>query len=317
MNVIIIIFFISYGLYSFLNNLKFWFIYIILLGTYYFLTQYKIINQYYENVRRKVCLSAWKTPYDPQTYTTMKLDITKIIPYLKKKSEEIKEHITPTIFTIKLMAIILKKYPEVYGYIKFGRYETKNGVDICCLVQVGGGQELANTTIVDCEKKNFKIITEELVSSVKLLRERKNKDQNKKMALFKFIPTYIMGPATQILSYLSSIGMKFKSVGLKKFEFGSCVITSIGSLGIADSYAPIPPLTFAPLLLTLCSRYDVNIKDENGNIFTKSYVKMNFTSDCRFFDTYSAAAIMKDIHLIGEDPELFEKECKKYESEEN
>ena len=103
----------------------------------------------------------------------------------------------------------------------------------------------------------------------------------------------------------------------KNNEFGSCVITSIGSLGIADSYAPIPPLTFAPLLLTLCSRYDVNIKDENGKIVTKSYVKMNFTSDCRFFDTYSAAAIMKDIHLIGEDPELFEKECKKYESEEN
>ena len=37
-------------------------------------------------------------------------------------------HLTPTIFTIKLMSIILKKYPEVYGYIKFGRYDTKEGV---------------------------------------------------------------------------------------------------------------------------------------------------------------------------------------------
>ena len=317
MNVIFVIFFISYGLYSFFNNFKFWIVYILLLAIYYYLTQYKLINQYREKVSRKIFISAWKNPYDPQTYTTMKLDITKIIPYLKKKSEEIKEHLTPTIFTIKLMAIILKKYPEVYGYIKFGKYETKKGVDICCLVQVGGGQELANTTIIECEKKNFKIITEELVSSVKLLRERKNKDQNKKMFLFKFFPTYLMGPATQILSYLSSIGMRFKAVGLKKFEFGSCVITSIGSLGISDSYAPIPPLTFAPLLLTLCSKYDVNIKDENGKIDTKTYMKMNFTADYRFFDTASAVAIMKDIHLIGEDPDLFEKECKKYESEEN
>ncbi len=120
-------------------------------------------------------LSSWSTPYDPQTYTHLKLDITKIIPYLKKKSEEIGEHLTPTIFAIKLMAIILKKYPETYGYIRFGRYEPKQGVDVCCLVQVGGGKELANTTIYECEKKNFKQITEELMQSVKLLRARKNR----------------------------------------------------------------------------------------------------------------------------------------------
>ena len=317
MNVIIVIFFLSYSLYAFMNNLKFWFIYIILLAIYYYITQYKIINQCRENISRKIFLSAWQNPYDPQTYTTMKLDITKIIPYLKKKSEEIKEHLTPTIYTIKLMAIILKKYPEVYGYIKFGRYETKNGVDICCLVQVGDGQELSNATIYDCEKKNFKKITEELKLSVKSLRQKKNKSQKKRNLLFKFVPTFITGPFQQITTYLSSVGINCNFIGLRKFEFGSFLISSIGSLGIDDSFAPIPPLSFAPLLLTLCSKYNVNLKNENGEIETKTYLKMNFTSDYRFFDTSSAIAIMKDIHLIGENPELFENECKKYESEKN
>ena len=209
------------------------------------------------------------------------------------------------------MAIILKKYPEVYGYIKFGVYDTKDGVDICCLVQVGDGKELANTTIIDCDKKNFQQITDELVDNVKLLRARKNKDQNFKMKIFKFIPTYITGPFTQIVSYLSSIGVKFDALGLKKFEFGSCVITSIGGLGIEHSYAPIPPLTFAPLLLTLCSKYNVNKRDENGNIETRTYLRMNFTADYRFFNMKNSSQIFKDIHLFGEDPEKFENECKK------
>ena len=74
------------------------------------------------------------------------------------------------------------------------------------------------------------------------------------------------GPFTQIFSYLSSIGLRIDALGLKRFEFGSCVITSLGKLDIDNSYAPIPPLTFAPLLLTLCSKYNVNKKDENGNI---------------------------------------------------
>ena len=163
------------------------------------------------------------------------------------------------------------------------------------------------------KKKNFVQITQELISSVKLLRERKNKDQNFKMKIFKFIPTFFTGPFTHTMSYLSSIGIRIDALGLKRFEFGSCVITSLGKLDIDDSYAPIPPLTFAPILLTLCSKYEVNKRDEEGKIETKTYLRMNFTGDYRFFEPKTVAAIMKDIHLIGEDPIKFEEELKKYE----
>ena len=236
MNSLIIIFFLAYGLYAFFNNFKFWLIYTICLVLYYYFTQQTFYHSARCNIGKKICYSAWSNPYDPQVYTCVKLDITKIIPYLKRKSEELKEHFTPTIYAIKLMSIIMKKYPAVYGYIKFGIYEAKDGMDICCLVNVGQGNELANTTIKNCEHKNMKEITDELMDNVKLLRERKNKDQNKKMKLYRLIPTFIMGPMTQIFSYISSIGIKVKSLGLKQFEFGSCVITSIGGLGIENSF---------------------------------------------------------------------------------
>jgi hypothetical protein len=292
------IFFFSYGLYSFFNNFKFWLVYIFFVSLYFIISRYKFSTSNQKNIPKKINYTSWSNPYDPQTYTTLKLDITKILPYLKQKEEQIKVHLTPTIFSIKLMAIVLKKYPEVYGYIKFGRYDTKEGVDICCLVEVGGGKELANTTLVECEKKNFQEIQIEFEKSVKLLKTRKNKDQNFKMKIFKFIPTFLTGPFTQIVSYLSSIGVKINAVGLKRFEFGSCVITSIGSLGIDDSYAPIPPLTFAPLLLTLCSKYTKYYFDENNEIKEKIILKMNFTSDYRFFSIDTAKKIKEDVSLF-------------------
>ena len=282
------------------------------LSIYYFITRKNVLNQKNINVSNKINRSIWSNIHEPDTYISVKLDITKIIPYLKKKSEEIKENITPTIFTIKLMAIILKKYPEVYGYIKFGRYEPKNGIDICCIVQVGEGSELANCTIKNCETKNFKEITKELNDSVKILRARKNKDQNIKMTMFKFVPTFLTGPIVQIVSYLSSIGIKVKAIGLRKFEFGSFVITSIGGLGIENSFAPIPPFTFAPLLLTLCKKYIINKKNGEDIVDTRVYMKMNFTADYRFFNPRNAISLFKDIHLYGENPEKFESECKKY-----
>ena len=315
MNALLVIFFISYALYSFFNNLKFWFVFVILLALYYYLSQVKFFHNSRSNLNRKISVSAWSTPYDPQVYTTVKLDITKIIPYLDKKSKEISEHLTPTIFAIKLMSIVLIKYPEISGYIKFGRYEPKEGVDICCLVNVGGGSELANTTITNCEKKNFKKIVEELMNSVKKLRERKNAFQNKKMNFYKLVPTFIMGPLTQLFSYLSAIGVKAEFLGVRKFEFGSCVITSIGGLGIEYSLVPIPPVSFSSLILTLCAKYDVNKKNEKGEIETKTYLTLNFTTDYRFFDFKTASEMFKSLHKIGSDPDLFEEECKKYENE--
>lgn len=312
MNSLLIIFFLSYGLYAFFNNFKFWIIYTIFISIYYYIIRKNELKQKNINVSNKINHSIWSNIHEPDTYITVKLDITKIVPYLKKKSEQIKENITPTIFTIKLMAIVLRKYPEVYGYIKFGRYEPKSGIDICSIVQVGEGSELANCTIQNCETKNFKQITKELNDSVKILRARKNKDQNIKMKMFKFVPTFLTGPITQIVSYLSSIGVKVKAIGLRKFEFGSFVITSIGGLGIEHSYAPIPPFTFAPLLLTLCKKKDVIKKMEDDKIETRTYLKMNFTADYRFFNPRNASSIFKDIHLYGEDPQKFEDECKKY-----
>ena len=186
MNSLLIIFFLSYGLYAFFNNFKLWIIYIIFISLFFFISKKIQENEKNMNISNKINHTTWSNIHEPDTYTTVKLDITKIVPYLKKKSEQIKENITPTIFTIKLMAIILKKYPEVYGYIKFGRYEPKDGIDICCIVQVGEGSELANATISNYEKEIFKDITKELNDNIKILRARKNIDQNIKMTMFRF-----------------------------------------------------------------------------------------------------------------------------------
>ncbi|MCQ2816337.1 MAG: 2-oxo acid dehydrogenase subunit E2 [archaeon] len=186
MNALLVIFFITYGIYSFFNNINFWLIFLTLVLTYIYTTQMFKAKEY---LSRKVSIATWSAPYDPQTYTSIKLNITKVVPYLEKISAEIGDKITLTIYTIKLMAIILKKHPEVYGFIRLGRYFPKETVDICCLVQVGGGKELANTTIIGCESKSFSEISKELKNSVALLRERKNKDQVKKMNIFKYIPT--------------------------------------------------------------------------------------------------------------------------------
>ena len=86
MNAILIIFFISYGLYSFFNNFKFWLIYMLSIIIYYFISKKKFsTNNNKENIPKKINYTSWSNPYDPQTYTTLRLDITKILLTSKKR----------------------------------------------------------------------------------------------------------------------------------------------------------------------------------------------------------------------------------------
>ena len=66
---------------------------------------------------------------------------------------------------------------------------TKEDVDICCLVAVGDGKDLANTTVRAAQKKSFKQICEELNSNVEKLRSLKSKNQNKRNLFINLLPT--------------------------------------------------------------------------------------------------------------------------------
>jgi hypothetical protein len=121
MNAILVIFFISFFIYSIFHNIRFIIIYLGLIALYYYFTQFVLFKDAINSVRRKIQIGSWEKSFDPQTYSKVKVDITKIEPYLEKKSKEIGEKITLTIYAIKLMSIILKKYPEINGYINYGK----------------------------------------------------------------------------------------------------------------------------------------------------------------------------------------------------
>ncbi len=121
MNTLVTIFFITYFIYSLLYNIKFIFIYLALIGIYYYIAEIKFFKSTISSIRRKIMVGTWGESSDPQIYSKLKLDITKIEPYLKKKSEETGEKITLTIFVIKLVSIVFKKYPQLYSCISFGK----------------------------------------------------------------------------------------------------------------------------------------------------------------------------------------------------
>ena len=124
MNAILVIFYISFLSYCLCNNLKFIIIYLILIALYTYITQFHLFKDIVNSTRRKIMIGTWTKSFDPQLYSKVKIDISKVEPYLEQKSKEIGEKLTLTIYAIKLMSIILKKNPELCGFIKHGKVKT-------------------------------------------------------------------------------------------------------------------------------------------------------------------------------------------------
>lgn len=313
MNALIILFIFSYALYAFNYSMITLLVFAFLVIVYTVLTQVVFFKTPFTHMRNKVTVASWQSPSDPQIYAKIKLDVTKISEYLEKRSKEEGKKMTLTLFSIKLLSMVIKKVPQLNSYIKYGVMQSKDDVDLCCLVAIGDGADLANAVVKSCNKKSLNSINTELEDNVTQLRQRKNKDHNQKSAISSKVPNFILSLLIQASSYFSSIGVGLKALGMKPFEFGTCIITSIGSIGISDGYPPIPPPTFCPLLVSVCKAKNKVVMQKDGSLKEVKLLGLNLTADFRFVDAKAIREFVQHIERIGQNPEEFEKECKENE----
>lgn len=311
MNALIIIFVLTYIMYSFLYDLKFILLFFGLSILYTILTQFLMLPTPFTSMRHITTIASWSSPNDPHVYGKLELDISKVEEYIDKLSKKLNKKITITVYSLKLISIVLSKFPDLTCYIKYGKLNEKENIDLCCLVAVGEGEDLCNAVINSCELKSIEQIHDELNDNAEKYRKKKNEDHNKKNVLANFIPNFILALLVQAFSYISSIGLSFKPFGVRSNEFGSCVITSIGSLGIEDGFPPIPPPTFCPLLISICKKFTANKYDIDGNLSEKTFLNFNLTADYRFLNYKTTREFIKEFKRIGENPVIFEEESKK------
>lgn len=213
MNALIFIFILSYVLYSINFDLRFFLIFFSLTFIYSIIQRY-FLKTPFVGMRDSMLISSWGTPNDPHIYGKVTLDITKIEKYLDQLSNKLGKKITLTLFSIKLLSIVISKFSDINTYIKYGKLNVKKTVDLCCLVAIENGKDLANSVIRDCSSKSIKEISDVLDDEVNKLRNKKMDDHNKKNNVALILPNFILAVMVQATSWISSIGVGFSPFGV-------------------------------------------------------------------------------------------------------
>jgi pyruvate dehydrogenase E2 component (dihydrolipoamide acetyltransferase) len=258
--------------------------------------------------RRKLAIASWTSPKEGNIYGKLTVDATKALEYIDHLNANSGEKVTITHLVGKIVAEALKKTPSLNGYIRLGRYIPHQTVDVAFLVNLEGGQNLAKAKITNADQKSVLQIAAELRELAERLRKGKDENFQKSQGPLNWMPTWLLRPIVWFTGFLTaSLGISVKALGLEAFPFGSCIVTSVGMLGIDEGFAPPTPWARVPLYVLVCTIRD-QVHVENGEIVVRPMLTITATIDHRFVDGYQAATLANTARELLSNPWLLEQQ---------
>lgn len=253
-------------------------------------------------LRRKLAIATWAAPREGNIYGKLTLDVTEAKRYIEHLRETTGEKVTVTHLVGKAAANALEQEPSLNGRILFRRFVPFDTVDIAFLVTVDGGADLAKVKIARLNEKSTSDVAAELREYAVKLRKGKDETFEKSKGPLKWMPRWILPRFLGLVGWLTSaVGVDLSKMGLEKFPFGSCIVTSVGMFGIDEGFAPPTPFARVPIYLLVGAIKEMPAVVD-GELAIREQLTITATVDHRFVDGYQLGTLAKAFRKVFEDP---------------
>jgi pyruvate dehydrogenase E2 component (dihydrolipoamide acetyltransferase) len=253
-------------------------------------------------VRRKLAIATWSAPREGNILGRIQVDATEALKYIEHLRATTGEKVTVTHLVGKAIAMGLAVAPGLNGRILFGKFIPHSTIDVTWLVALEDGANLAKAKVSDVDKRSLTDVAADLRGRAERLRGGRDADFEKSQGPIKMLPMWLLRPVVWLTGWLSAaLGVSVPALGIERFPFGSCVVTSVGMFGLDDGFAPFTPFARVPLLVLVGS-----VKDQpvvvDGQIVIRPTLTITATLDHRFIDGSGAAKFAKTARRILENP---------------
>ncbi len=255
------------------------------------------------STRRKLAIATWGPPDEGNIFGKLQIDAEAAQRWIEDTRKRTGEKVTITHLVGKAIALGLAKAPTINGRIVWGSYVPFDTVDITFLVALDDGKDLAKVKIANLDKRPTTDIAAELRQRADKLRKGQDEDFEKSKGLLRALPTFVLRPLLQFIGWLTSaVGVSVPALGLESFPFGSCIITSVGMLGIDEAFAPHTPFARVPVLVLVGAVKDTPVA-RDGQVVVRPILTITATVDHRFVDGFQLATVAKTIRESLENPQ--------------
>jgi len=259
-------------------------------------------EKYRMNTRRKLAIATWRAPHDPNIYGKLTVGAGPAIAYIQRLGHETGEKVSITHLVARAVAVALADAPTLNGRILFGRYRPHKTVDISFLVALENGMDLGKVKVARADQKSVVEIARELRERAERLRRGQDTDFEKSKALLRVLPTSLLRPIVWATGWLTgAAGLSVQPLGLERFPFGACVITSVGMFGLDEGFVPPTPFARVPVYVLVGAVHeDPAVVD--GRVVAQPQLTITATIDHRFFDGYQGGTLVRMLRKAFADP---------------
>jgi pyruvate dehydrogenase E2 component (dihydrolipoamide acetyltransferase) len=137
------------------------------------------------------------------------------------------------------------EHPDGNGLIIGRRVYARDGVDIFLQVASEDGRDLSGVKILDADRRPVQDIAREIEERAARVRARRDQEVERSKDSLARIPNRLLAPAIKLVGFLTyNLGLDLSRIGVAYDQFGSAMVTSIGSIdaGLGMALAPMGAL---------------------------------------------------------------------------
>ncbi|MDA3823065.1 MAG: 2-oxo acid dehydrogenase subunit E2 [Bacteroidales bacterium] len=254
---------------------------------------------------RKVAAAIYKKPSDAKILGTAEVDVTELEAYVSKKRKEGLKITLTHIFTLIVARGLNEAVPELNCYVKRGNIVKRDQIDAMVSVLLPDG-EMSSVKVENADKLNLEEVAIILSGGIK---ESRAGDENRTMKM-KGVMGKIPWPfRTWIFNLIKFLtikwGIAIPKAGLDTKNFGSFVMTNIGSIGLDTGFPALFPISNVSFVFVMggVTKKPVVINDE---IVIRRMMTISSALDHRIVDAMHGGKMFKYIKRMIQEPEVLE-----------
>jgi pyruvate/2-oxoglutarate dehydrogenase complex dihydrolipoamide acyltransferase (E2) component len=240
---------------------------------------------------RKVAVSVWGWPKDPQVYGGMDFDATPVLEAIEAIRELTGARVTPTHLVTRALARSFRETPSMNTRLAAGRFLPRESVDIFVIVAVGEG-DLSGVKIRGADEKTAGEIAAELDRRIEDARAGRG-ELDKAKRMMEILPPRLLGWSLRLSAFLTSnLHLNLGALGMPREAFGSAMVTNVGTFGITQGWAPLSPIYRVPMIV-LVGEIEPRPWAVDGRVEVRPVLPLTATIDHRWVDGEGIAGVVE------------------------
>ncbi len=254
---------------------------------------------------RKVAMAIYKKPVDSKIFGSVEIDVTELEDFITvKRKEGIKITLTHLI-TLAVSRALKEEVPALNTFVKRGKIIQRIHIDAMVSVLLKAGH-MDSVKITDCDTLTIKELSVALNSEIQKIRLESNLEKKNIRNRLYLVPWPFRNWIIQLIkTVVIDWGISIAWLNLKTDNFGSFVVSNIGSIGLDVGYPALFPISNVPFVIIMggVNKKPFVVDDE---IKIRRILTLSVALDHRVVDAIHGGKLFRYIKKVVRNPEILD-----------